>query len=232
MSRILVTGRYVNDSTYHLIDENGEIFKIIKEGEPFTIGNQMKPWNPVRVPKKKGNGTILMCQKYSGKGNVMDEFPLIPNMRGLWALTSGSARRGVFHWYHEPQNELERVLAKHDAGKSKIKRVDTIEGIQFEVEGPLCRHCSSGWKYDVVTDGIEERITEPLIVPKTHTNQYHWGCYASSYEAYFHNATYLVYYHIHTTMNGYWQRSIEAVYLTPHADENEVARLIDNEFVR
>lgn len=83
MSRVLVTGRYLNKSTYVLYNEDGTVFKTIKEGKGFKIGNQLRMWYPIRVPKNNGKGTILMCQKFGDKGNVIDEFPLIQNKRGV-----------------------------------------------------------------------------------------------------------------------------------------------------
>lgn len=71
MARILVTGKYVDKSTYVLTKENGTIYMEIHEGEVFKIDNQLREWIPVRVPKKKGKGTILMCRKFGDSGRVI-----------------------------------------------------------------------------------------------------------------------------------------------------------------
>jgi len=67
MARIKVKGAYINARTYELRKEDGEVYMVIREGEPFRIANQLRSWVPVRVPKKSGRGTILMCQKYNDR---------------------------------------------------------------------------------------------------------------------------------------------------------------------
>ena len=222
-TRELVTGRYSNRSTYVLYKEDGSEFKTIKEGEAFKIGNQLRPWYPVRVAKKRGKGTILMCQKFGSDGNIIEEFPLIHNKRGLWALTSGAARRGVFHSYHEPANELERELDKIGVSRKIIEVVDQID-LELEVGGQLCHHCVNKWGYGLVTDGKEEEITEPDRAPDDHPNQYHRGCEISTYIERVYNATYIIYYKISTTMNGSVRENVERVIMTKEADVKEVVK--------
>lgn len=222
-TRKLVTGRYINRSTYVLFSEDGTEFKTIREGEAFKIGNQIRPWYPVRVAKKNGKGTILMCQKFGSNGNVIEEFPLIHGKHGLWALTSGAARKGVFHNYHAPSSELESQLDKIGVSRKIIEKVDNID-IELEVGGQLCHHCTNKWGYGCITDGKEEDITEPNRAPDDHPNQYHRGCEISTYIERIYNATYIIYYSIHTTMNGSMRENVEKVILTKEADESEVVK--------
>lgn len=105
-TRELVTGKYSNARTYILYQEDGSVFQTITEGESFRIENQMREWIPVRVPNKFGKGTILMCQKFGDNNNVIEEFSLVNNKKGLWALTSGAARTGVFHKYYPPMEKI------------------------------------------------------------------------------------------------------------------------------
>lgn len=222
-TRILVTGKYVNQSTYVLYKEDGSEFKTIREGEAFKIGNQLRPWYPVRVAKKSGKGTILMCRKFGNSGNIIKEFPLIHNKRGLWALTSGAARNGVFHNYRDPQSELERELDTIGVSRKVIEKVDHID-VKLEVGGQLCHHCVSNWGYGCITDGLEEDLTEPEYAPEDHPNQYHRGCMISTYMERVYDATYAIYYSISTTMNGSRSRNVERVIIINGADEEKVVK--------
>lgn len=220
-TRALVTGRYINNSTYVLYNEDGSIFMIIKEGEGFKIDNQIRLWYPIRVAKRKGKGTILMCQKFGDGGNVIEEFPLIHNKRGLWALTSGAARNGVFHNYHEPKTELEKQLAEMGVSRKVIEKVDSID-VEIEVGGQLCHHCTNNWGYDFISDGQCKDLTEPEYAPDDHFNQYHRGCMISTYQIKVYDATYVIYYSIGTYMNGCRHRNVQRVIVTPDADEKKV----------
>lgn len=222
-TRILVTGKYINRSTYVLYKEDGSEYKTIHEGVSFKIGNQLRPWYPVRVTKKSGKGSILMCQKFGNSGNVIEEFPLIHNKRGLWALTSGAARNGVFHNYREPQSELERELDTIGVSRKIIERVDSID-VELTVGGQLCHHCANRWGYDCITDGREEQLTKPQYAPDDHFNQYHRGCMVSTYQERVYNATYAIHVRISTTMNGSLRRNVERVILAKGADEEKVVK--------
>ena len=226
-TRVLVTGRYINKSTYVLYNEDGTEFKVIREGEGFRIDNQLRLWYPVRVSKKNGKGTILMCQKFGDRGNVIEEFPLIHNKRGLWALTSGAARNGVFHNYREPKTELEKQLSVMGVSSRIIEKVDTID-LELELGGQLCHHCTTNWGYGCITDGDIEDLTEPEYAPDDHYNQYHRGCMVSTYQARIFNATYAIYYSIGTFMNGCRYRHIQRVIITPNAEESEVVQELKN----
>lgn len=218
-------GSYENKSTYVLYKENGDIFQVIEEGEPFYISNQLRPWFPVMVPKKKGKGTILVCRKYGDRGNVIEEFPLIHNKKGLWALTSGAARNGVFHTYREPQNLLEKQLADMGISKTVIERVDKID-IELAVGGQICAHRVHKFGYGFRSDGEVDYLTEPERAPEDHYNTYHRGCMVSTYQIKVSGGTYLIYFHIGTHMNGADYERIERIILTKDADEAEVVKRI------
>lgn len=213
-TRELVKGMYINNRTYVLYKEDGTEFQTIREGEPFRIDNQMSSWVPVRVPRKSGRGTILVCKKGT------QEFPLIHNKRGLWALTSGAARRGVFHNYREPQTEIERQLAEMSASRRIIEKVDKID-LVLKVGGKLCSHIDYKYGFGYFSDGRCHQITEPRRV-HMHPNQYHIGCADSSHEERVYDATYLVYYSIDTHLNGVVYYNPLRVILTPEADEAKV----------
>lgn len=229
MKRELVTGKYSSESIYVLYKEDGTVFQVIREGEPFKIANQFRSWLPVKVPNKKGRGTILMCQKYGNRGNIIDEFPLIHNKRGLWALTSGSARRGVFHKYQEPVTELEKQLSEKGISPHVVKHVEKIDMV-LELGGELCSHVINKWGYKCITDADFKDLTSPDIVPETHPNQYHRGCDASTYLSQVMGGTYAIYYSIETYMNGTIYAKIKEIYLTPNANEKQIAELIEKNF--
>lgn len=226
-TRVLVTGRYINKSTYVLYNEDGTEFQVIREGEAFKIGNQIRMWYPIRVAKKNGKGTILMCQKFGDSGNVIDEFPLIHNKRGLWALTSGAVRNGVFHNYHEPKSELERQLASMGVSRKVIQKADIID-VELELGGQLCSHCTKKWGYGCITDGEEEKLTDPEYASEDHFNQYHRGCMISTYQARIYEANYVIYYSIGTYMNGTTHSNVQRVIITPNADESRVVEELKN----
>ncbi len=220
MSRQLVTGRYINKSTYVLYNEDGSIFQTIKEGEPFFIDNQFKSWLPVRVPNKSGHGTILMCRKETG-----EEFPLPHNKKGLWATSSGAARNGVFHRYKEPTTPLEKVIAEVGAPLSVIKRVDLLDET-LEVGGELCNHVQSKWGYEVVQeDCLVEQLTKPEVV-EDHLNIFHRGCQCSTYESRYFGGSYLIYWEIGTYANSTVHKTLKKVVLAIGADETHVSERI------
>lgn len=135
MARIMVIGYYSDPSTYvlyYLEDKDtlgGEprgIFQVIKEGEPFFTGSQFKPWVPVRVKRRGRRGSVLVCRKYGDDGRVLDQFVLLHGQVGLWALTAGAARQGVFHRYIVPQSALELTLQMHGI---PIKALDIVDDV-------------------------------------------------------------------------------------------------------
>ena len=217
-TRVIVTGKYVNRRTYILYNEDGTEFQVIREGEPFRIDNQLRSWYPVQVPKKRGNGTILMCQKFGDSGNVIEEFPLIHNKRGLWALTSGAARNGVFHNYHEPQTALEKKLHEMGSSSRVIEKVEKID-LELTLGGEFSPNfkTDSDWGYCSMSDGEYEDLTEPLRSPERPDYM------LSTYTSHVYGATYLIYYEFGTCLgNGFRSRYIKKIYLTPEADENVI----------
>ena len=225
-TREVVIGRYINPHTYVLKKEDGSVFMTIREGEPFTIDNQMRPWIPVRVPNKNGYGTILVCEKYGDDGDIIGQFPLIHCRKGLWALTSGAARRGVFHRYTKPQNEIEELLCKLGSSPQTLKNVDKID-MELLCGGLLCVHVDHPRGYIVYTDGKEERLTQPRYIPMDWPEQLHRGCMESTYRARIYDATFLVYIHVSTNEHGIINEHVNDVYITPDADMNRVIEALN-----
>lgn len=220
-TRALVTGRYLNKSTYVLYNQDGSVFQTIKEGEGFCIDNQMKQWIPVLVARKNGRGTILMCRKFRNNGEILEEFPLIHNKVGLWALTSGAARNGVFHNYKKPQTGLEVQLSSMGVPARVLSQVNSID-VTLELGGQLCHHCTHNWGFVCKTDCKVEALTEPNYASEDEFNQYHHGCMISTYQAHIYGGTFLIYWNVDTYMNGCRHQEVQKVLVTPHADENNV----------
>ena len=212
--RQLVTGRYINRRTYVLYNEDGTEFMVIKEGQRFWIDNQLRPWHPIRVPKKNGKGTILMCKKFGKGGKVIEEFPLIHNKRGLWALSSGAARNGVFHNYTEPKTAIEKQLSSMGVSRNVIEKADVID-IVIELGGDFYSPRKCG--YGCISDGKEEDLTEP-----EYAYEDDYEIMISSYQARIYEATYAICYSIDTSFNGCTYRHLERVIITPDADEEKV----------
>ena len=223
--REIVVGRYVNPRTYVLYKEDGTEFMTIKEGRGFRIGYQFRPWIPIRVKKKNGKGTILVCKKFSGDGELMDEFPLIHNKKGLWAKTSRAARKGVFRPYIEPKTETEKQLMIFGISPKIIKKVDRIDFV-LENGGATCYHVEKIHGYEIYTDGKEEKLTEPQYAPMNHPNQFHRGCMISTYKARIHGGTFLIYVEIRRKSTGRNYKYIHNIWVTPNVEDKELAECL------
>jgi hypothetical protein len=141
-SRVLVKGEYLDSSTYILkYYDSGKIFQTIHEEKTFSINYKMSPWHPIKILKKFGKGTILICRMFGKFGNTLEEFTLYDNMIGLWALTPGAASHGVFINTYQPRNMLEEALALIGVPTLSVKVVDEIDQI-IKVGGYPCNQNS------------------------------------------------------------------------------------------
>lgn len=184
-----------------LYNEDGSVYMTIEEGTPFRIGNQMRKWFPVR------RGGVIVCEKYRDNGRVLESFTLPDNKKGLWAVSSGSARNGVFHNYKEPKTELEAKVVSMGHSPNIIKRVPEID-IELVVGGDVCH---------AVYDGECQDLTEPDYV--FNGRDY---CLNSTYIVRVWGGTYLIYYQKRTT-----SRYLKNIYITPEVNEAEVIKEMD-----
>ena len=219
-TRVVVTGKYINSSTYVLTLEDGTVFQTIREGEPFRIGNQIRQWNPERVSKINGYGTILVCRKYRDDGLLVSEFPLIHRKKGLWAITSGAARRGVFHTYTQPQNDIEVELCNLGFNPNSLERVTSIDTKlkrSFSIEEKLVQQEG----YIVYTDGKEQQLTKHEKISSKSVKK------PSKVRIY--NATYIVQTFLSTDMDGVKNEHVVRVIVTPQGEDKllEVLKSID-----
>ncbi len=203
MARILVVGKYTCPSVYKLYKTDGTIFKVIRAGTAFRIGSLT--YLPVLEPKKKGNGTIMVCRRLSkDQKRVFGETVLLNNKKGLWALDAPSALYNLFTWYHEPENELEQILDKLCVPKEIVEKVTTIN-YQPEIGGKKASQV-----YDVITDC-------PKYVPDKELHPH---------KVSIQGGTYLIYYHY----DLYKRRKPrpEKILLTDSADEQIVLSILKN----
>ena len=206
-TRVLVTGEYIDPSTYLLFHEDGSRFMRIKEGEFFKIDDEIQFWYPTRVKKKDGKGTMLICRKFGDAGNIIEEIPLIHNKRGLWPIDFSVTRNEVSHNYHGPQSKIEKKLASMGISTKIIKKVDDID-VVLEL---------GGGRFGKLSDGKSEDLTEPqctfnnILIMRNH----------STYQSHIYDATYIIYYDkgIH---------KIKKVIITPNVDENRVIELLSD----
>jgi hypothetical protein len=91
----------------------GEVWLRLQPGDEHRLYGQISSFRA----EKARNGLISL-RRYSGSGRPQEErYVIAPNVRYLWALSPGSARRGLVHRYREPQDRLERIL--HNRRQSK-----------------------------------------------------------------------------------------------------------------
>lgn len=227
MARVLVIGKYSNNDNreYILRYEDGNIFQVIREYEEFYIDNQMRGWMPVPTTTRSGK-TILVCKKFNDWGEVIEEFPLPHNKKGLWALSSGSARNGVFHNYREPTTELEKVLSEMGYSPKIVEKIDTA--VQLTVGGNLCSHCCAPYGYWFVTDGKRRDLTEPKRYPEDGLNIAHRGCIEGYFEEEISDFSFVIYYNIDTYMGGSTHKTLEKIFIKDTVDENTVIEKIKN----
>ena len=216
METILVTGRYINKRMYILYKKDGSVFKIIREGKDFRIGNNI--FIPKLKSKKRGKNTILVCRKYEINGEITEEFPLIHKKSMLWPITYTELET---HYYYEHHLLLKNQLAKMRIDKKILKKVNKID-VELEVGGQLCRHFPIKWGFEYITDGIVQNITEPEFADKDHFNRYHTNCIVSTYYVRIYKATYIIYYSIGTNRNGSEHKHIRRIIITPNVDESKI----------
>ena len=203
MARILVVGRYVSSSVYKLFNTDGTVFKTIRAGETFQIDNLT--FYPVLQPRKKGTGTIMVCRQLSkDQKKVIKETVLLNYKKGLWALDAPSASYNLFTWYHEPENELEKILDELNVPRDVIEKVEKIN-YQPEIGGKKTTKV-----FNVITDC-------PKYVPDEELHPH---------KVSIQGGTYLIYYH-YDLYKRRKPRPIK-ILLTDSADETVVLSILKN----
>lgn len=171
-TRILVTISYLSNILVNLVREDGSVFQTIKVGEPFCVGNQMRDF----IPQFCSQDRKIHCRKFGNSGNVIEDVYLPRGRKVLWALTSGAARRGLFHIYREPTDSLDAALQRLGFGRSVVTVVDEIKDVLVNDGGPDCGHQLRPWGRCFNTDGDAVLRHEGACADEHHSNQFHRGC--------------------------------------------------------
>ena len=199
-TRILVTGKYLNPTTYILQRPDQTIYKTIREGETFQIGRLV--FYPVRMTKTQGKGTTLVCRRLDKKNRVISEFYLENNKTGLWALTEAAAKKGVFHWYNKPKTHIEKSLSSMFTGIHIVHHVKKIH-MQLTIGGTNPNRIYSFVSDNGQVAGNTQR--DPYSVTIT-------------------GGTYLIYYHY--DINHRYPAVPVLIFITDSADESQVAKIL------
>ena|GEM_PF-5064544 len=100
--------------------KRGMTYMVISPNSTFGIGNSIGGY----FVRQDGGRNIISLVRVSGseknlpldqlKGLIRDRKGVVlrPGMLGLWATSSGSARRGLYHKYSPPDDPTEMELAK------------------------------------------------------------------------------------------------------------------------
>lgn len=240
--RTLVQGQYDTLGNYVLRYETddygrkGEVHMTIEPGACFGIGNSMGGWwaKPITYGDQSMIALVRVSQsqRYWDYGRLSRRFGgergfvLRPGMVGLWATSSGSARRGVFHPVRgEENNPVKRAVRAAGLPTRDIVLVKTFEDEKFSKYTLDCGHphsCFCGGGTNVATDGQvaysnTEKVTvgDPYIGRQREVEDVIYLATGGSYRVFW-----------------WWTRdsslvSITRVMLTPAADLMEVASVID-----
>jgi len=155
---------YNSQGAFELRNESGAIAKIIEPNEVFSIGNSIggywaKPIRYsdtpmlalIRLSGQEKHWPLERLQKRFGK----EKGRLLWPGEGLWATTSGSARRGVWHRIREEHDPIRVALRQLGLPSNLLHEVQEINeetwvGGQYDRGG-----ASRGW---VITDGEQKNI--------------------------------------------------------------------------
>lgn len=230
MSRILVKGSYEGMAYVlrHAEGElNGQIYLTIQPRTVVRVGNSIGGY--YAQPVKYAGQKMLSLIRVSGSGNREEGergLVLKPGMTGLWATSSGSARRGVFHRFNAGEKDpIVLALREAQMPSSVCVETATIETEMFQ-GGSLCGHSTGGgYWYTISTDGKVEVVRYGDVVGE-HSNQFHVGCQSSPSTAKVVGGSFALQAQKSQTMGGGIHQSICKVLVTPSANREQVAEEI------
>jgi hypothetical protein len=232
----MVTGNYDGSGNYVLTTEGGEVHMSIAPMSTFGIGNSIGGYfaRPIRYAGQKmlsivrigGSETRLSPETLSSRHGQEKGFILRPGMKGLWATSSGSARKGVFHPIRETNDPIILALREIKMPSSLLQEVESID-LDVLKGGDLCSHSVSEGDYwlSFKTDGQAKRTHDGEFV-KSHFNQFHVGCMSSPATYHITGGTYVVQSGDKKAMNGFDYPYIGKITVTKSADRGAVAGLI------
>lgn len=183
-----VIGSY-EGGNFVLRKEDGSIYLKIEPDKIFRIGNSIggywaKPINYagqrmialVRLGGSKLNWPLTKIRHVFGKEKGQILWPGL----GLWAVTSGSARRGVWHRIKGDTDPIRQALREMQLPSSDLLHV--VDKIDEEVyEGGGCCHHLPEFKRGslwFLCDGEVEHLRDATFITRENCggNQYHIGC--------------------------------------------------------
>lgn len=240
MSRVLVSGSYSATGAFELRHAEGiltgELLTVIEPNTVFSVGNSIGGYyarqvmytgqRMIAAVRVSGGQKSLSAQQLASITKGGKGFILKPGL-GLWAISSGSAKRGLFHKYTPPTDPIEVALVKVGLGRSVLRLVSEIKEIQVQQGGRLCGHQTSrGRGFASRYDGeVAQTVVEPTYCEE-HDNQYHIGCGETPGTYLVSGGTYALEWSTWQCMNGCWAKQLSAVYVTPGADKEFVGAFI------
>ncbi|TAL20456.1 hypothetical protein EPN90_01005 [Patescibacteria group bacterium] len=239
MSRILVTGNYDENGGYTLThaegEQKGEVYMTIAPNSAFGVGNSMGGYfarqityvgqKMIALIRVSGSEKHLDPERLNRRLRDQKGFVLRPGMLGLWATSSGSARRGVFHRYEEASDPIVATLREMHMPSNLLTEVERIEVEVFD-GGNLCNHSTSDedHSYYFKTDAASELLERGSYV-ESHVNECHVGCQRSPDRVRIVGGTWLIWADAKRKCRCNYS-SIVQVIVTKEADHNLVAAKI------
>lgn len=234
------TGSYDDAGHFVLADHSGGQYLTVSPNEIFSVGNSIGGYwaKPIRYAGQ----SMLALVRLTGtqktwplaqiraalgreRGEVLRPGP------GLWAVSSGAARRGVWH-QHRPSDPLTEAVRAAGFPASIIHEVPSLATATIYEGGNLCSHSTHGgsyygWLSDCVAPDDWRRTNVVTVREATyverHSNQYHIGCQASASVLRLEAGTWCIQY-AHRSHDGWTgSRDLVAIYLAPEADRAQVA---------
>lgn len=169
------TGAYTEYGSFELRREDGSLYRKIDPDQVFQVGNSIggfwaKPITYtgqrmialVRVGGSNVGQPVERIRRRFGQERGM----LLQPGLGLWADTSGAARRGVWHRIREDTDPIRRALRSVGLPSSMLQIVDKID---LEVaEGGRRDRGGADWKWFIADGSVSHLRVE------THTGYYKW----------------------------------------------------------
>jgi hypothetical protein len=236
MSRELLYGSYEGGS-FILRNADRSIYLKIDANTVFSIGNSIGGYYAKRV--RYADEQMIALIRISGKMKYLpiselksafknERGYILKPGKGLWATSSGSAMKGLWHRNHGSDNPIIIALRMAELPSSLLKIVDKIDAVVY-TGGNLCQHSTQAgnYKYDLKTDGEVSVMAFGPRVTK-HVNKFHIGCQSSEDVCEVVGGTYYVQSIKTKAQNGGNYPNIRLVAITPDADKQAVAGVIRN----
>lgn len=234
--RTQLNGFYNNGSFELRRTEDGSLHLTVEPNQVLRIGNSIggfwaKPiryaGEPMLALVRIGGSAVgwsaeQLRRQFGGeRGTILRPGP------GLWAVSSGAARRGVWHPIREDADPIRSALRSLRFPSTLVRTVDGIDETVYE-GGNLCKHSTHGGSNGFFfTDGDASEVLEHATFVRSHGNQYHVGCQETPTRRRVKGGTYLIV-GADVSRDGIsgMYPAIHAVVITPKVDKEFVARMV------